>query len=215
MNPLSVPPTDQAHTWTAGLALRRWLAQPQLGAAPGWVKTGAVGRSPLRSRLAGLQLGRMLPPPECDIDALRRWHPWLTRPLADIEARLMRAAGLVLQRQICNCIHGRQRQALIDTLGPRLYEEIMQTRWQATQIEALDRLRLPVPEWRERQQVLACGLRLAHDVLLHHSPYLARRLLLLFPADISLPPVPGQAWSATATALVSTILQQEVTYDDH
>lgn len=215
MNPTLSHPKPLPDTVLAGRALRRWLAQPQADADPGWIACGAPGGSPLRARLAAVALRRMLPAPELDLDALQRWHPWLTRPLEQIEADLMRAAGLALQRQIRRCIHGNQRQLLVQTLGLDLYQEVMQTQWQQGQLEALDTLHLPLPQWHVRQQVLACGLHLARQVLLRASPYLAQRLLLLFPADIVLPPASGKQWSAAAYALASTLLQPKAAHDDH
>jgi len=197
----------------AGRALRRWLAQPHLDVAPGWFQCGAPGRSPLRANLASARLRSMLPAPYYDINALQHWHPWLARPVEDIEADLIRAAALTLQRQIRQCIHGNQRLALIDALGASIYQEVMRTHGPA--LQPLEGLLLPEPQWAQRQQVLACGLRLAYDVLHRASPYLAQRLLLRFPPDIVLPPVDDRKWSQAACMLASTILQQKDTHDDH
>jgi hypothetical protein len=127
----------------------------------------------------------------------------------------MRAAGIALQSQIRQCIHGRQRQMLISTFGTPLYQELMRTHWHEEQLAALDELCLPVPDWNDRQQTLAYGLRLAHDVLLRASPYLAQRLLLLFPPGIVLPPVCKKGWSDAARTLASTLLQQKAAHDNH
>ncbi|EJN02572.1 hypothetical protein [Herbaspirillum sp. YR522] len=214
MNQILTPFTPAHDAGMADLALRRWLAQPELDAAPGWIACGAPGTSPLRARLAGIELRRMLPEPS-DLDALERWHPWLARPYDEIEADLIRAAALALQRQIQRCVHGSQRQLLVDTLGVDLYQEVMQAQWQPQQLAALDELHLPVPQWQAYRQVLACGLHLAHRVLLRASPYLAQRLLLVFPADIVLPPGGAEPWSTAAYALASSLLQPKADYDDH